>query len=185
MRKNLGTKPFFYPLSVLIIGSYDEKGKPDLMNAAWGGLYEADKVILSLSQSHQTTENIKVKKAFTISFADKAHLVSADYVGLVSAKNEPKKVEKSGFHVVKSEFVDAPLVIDLPVALECTLIKVNEDGSLIGKIENVSIDESALDVEGNLDMTRFAPLSFEPFHRTYHVLGEKVGTAFKDGGELK
>ena len=169
MRKNLGTKPFFYPLPVLIIGSYDEKGKPDLMNAAWGGLYEADKVILSLSQSHQTTENIKVKKAFTISFADKAHLVSAE----------------SGFHVVKSEFVDAPLVIDLPVALECTLIKVNEDGSLIGKIENVSIDESALDVEGNLDMTRFAPLSFEPFHRTYHVLGEKVGTAFKDGGELK
>ena len=93
------------------------------MNAAWGGLYEADKVILSLSQSHQTTENIKVKKAFTISFADKAHLVSADYVGLVSAKNEPKKVEKSGFHVVKSEFVDAPLVIDLPLPLSAPSLR--------------------------------------------------------------
>lgn len=185
MRKNLGTKPFFYPLPVLIIGSYDEKRNPDLMNAAWGGLYEADKVILSLSPSHQTTENIKAKKAFTISFADKAHLVSADYVGLVSAKHEPKKVEKSGFHVVKSELVDAPLVTDLPVALECSLIKMNEDGTIIGRIENVSVDESVLDEAGELDVTRFAPLSFEPFHRTYHVLGEKVGTAFKDGGKLK
>lgn len=97
MRKNFGTKSWFYPLPVLVIGTYDENGNPDAMNAAWGGLYDADKVVLCLSADHKTTKNIQAKGAFTVSFADAAHAVSADYVGMVSANNEPKKMEKSGF----------------------------------------------------------------------------------------
>ena len=129
MRKNFGTKSWFYPLPVLIIGTYDESGAPDAMNAAWGGLYDADKIVLCLSASHKTTKNIQAKGAFTVSFADAAHIIPADYVGMVSANNTPQKMAKSGFHTTRSEFVDAPLVNELPVALECRFLKVNEDGN--------------------------------------------------------
>lgn len=94
-------------------------------------------------------------------------------------------MEKSGFHTVKSEFVDAPLIDDLPVALECKLLKINEDGNIIGQIINVSIDESVLDASGRLDMRKFQPISFEPANNGYHVMGERVGNAFSDGGQLK
>ena len=185
MRKDFGTKSWFYPLPVLIIGTYDENGVPDAMNAAWGGLYDADKVVLCLSASHKTTNNIQARGAFTVSFADAAHVISADYVGMVSANNEPEKMEKSGFHTVKSKFVDAPLIDELPVALECKFLKVNEDGNIIGQIVNVSIDENVLNSEGKLDMSKFRPLSFEPANNGYHVLGERVGNACSDGGKLK
>lgn len=93
MRKNFGTKSWFYPLPVLIVGTYDENGLPDVMNAAWGGLYDADKVVLCLSAGHKTTANIKAKEAFTVSFADAAHVTEADYVGMVSANQVPDKLE--------------------------------------------------------------------------------------------
>lgn len=185
MRKNFGVKSWFYPLPVLIIGTYNEDGTPNAMNAAWGGLYDADKVILCLSAGHKTTKNIQTKEAFTVSFADTAHMIPADYVGMVSANHEPKKLEKAGFHATKSAFVDAPLIDELPVALECSFLKVNEDGNIIGKIVNVSIDESVLDEDGTLDMGKFHPISFEPSGNGYHVLGERVGQAFRDGGKLK
>ena len=185
MRKNFGTKSWFYPLPVLIVGTYGEDGQADAMNAAWGGLYDADKVVLCLSAGHKTTANIKKRGAFTVSFADKANLVASDYVGIVSANTEPKKMEKSGFHTTKSQFVDAPLIDELPVALECRFLKMTEDGNIIGQIVNVSADESVLDAEGSLDFAKFRPISFEPAHNAYHVLGEKVGRAFHDGAALK
>lgn len=185
MRKNFGTKPWLYPLPVIIIGTYDENGVPDAMNAAWGGLYDADKIVLCLSASHRTTKNLRASGAFTVSFADAAHMISADYVGMVSANNEPEKMEKSSFHTTRSEFVDAPVIDELPVALECKFLKVNEDGNIIGQIVNVNIDESVLNSEGKLDMGKFQPLSFEPANNGYHVLGERVGNAFSDGGKLK
>ena len=184
MRKNFGTKSWFYPLPVLIVGTYNEDGTADAMNAAWGGLYDADKVILCLSAGHRTTKNIQARGAFTVSFADAAHVVTSDYVGMVSANSEPQKIAKSGFHTVKSGFVDAPLIDELPVALECQLLKVNEDGNIIGQIVNVSADESVL-TDGSIDLAKFRPLSFEPVHNRYHVLGEAVGHAFQDGAALK
>ena len=184
MRKNFDANPWFYPLPVLLIGSYDEHGNADLMNAAWGGLYDADKVILCLSAGHRTTKNIQARGAFTVSFADATHVVPSDYVGMVSANSEPQKIAKSGFHTVKSGFVDAPLIDELPVALECQLLKVNEDGNIIGRIVNVSADESVL-TDGSIDLAKFRPLSFEPVHNRYHVLGEAVGHAFQDGAALK
>lgn len=185
MRRDFGAKPWFYPLPVLIIGTYCEDGTPDAMNAAWGGLYDADKVVLCLSEGHKTTQNIRRRGAFTVSFADAAHVVAADYVGLVSANGEPDKLKKSGFHASPSALVDAPLIDELPVALECSLLKVSEDGNIIGRIVNVSVDESVLSEDGTIDFARFRPISFEPAHNGYHALGERVGSAFSDGAQIE
>ena len=185
MRKNFGVKSWFYPLPVLIIGTYNEDGTADAMNAAWGGLYDSNKVVLCLSQGHKTTANIKAKGAFTVSFADAAHVVPADYVGMVSGNREPNKWERSGFHATKSDFVNAPLIDELPVAMECNFIGFNEEGNVIGQIVNVSIDQSVLDGAGQLDLGKFRPIAFDPVHNGYHVLGERVGNAFQDGAALK
>lgn len=185
MRKNFDVKPWFYPLPVLIIGTYNEDGTADAMNAAWGGLYSADKVILCLSAGHRTTKNILNRGAFTVGFADADHVVPADYVGMVSANTESEKMEKSGFHTLKSAFVDAPIMEELPVALECRFLKTTEDGNIIGQIVNVSADEHVLAPDGSIDFRRFRPISFEPAHNGYHVLGERIGNAFQDGAKLK
>ena len=185
MRKNFDVKPWFYPLPVLIIATYNEDGTADAMNAAWGGLYDTDKVVLCLSAGHKTTKNIQARGAFTVSFADVDHVIPADYVGMVSANTEKKKLEKSGFHTTRSEFVDAPLIDELPVALECKFLKINEDGNVIGQIVNVSADDSVLGEDGSLDFAKFRPISFEPAHIGYHVMGQRVGNAFQDGGQLK
>ena len=185
MRKNFGSKPWFYPLPVLIIGTYDEAGKANAMNAAWGGIYNTNQVVLCLSEGHKTTKNIKSKGAFTISFADADHMVAADYVGLVSANETEDKMERAGFHTTKSEHVDAPIINELPMALECRLIKVNEDGNIVGEIVNVSADESILDGDGAIDPAKLQTISFDPVHNAYLKLGEKIGNAFKDGAELK
>ena len=185
MRKNFGKKTWFYPLPVLIIGSYDENGKADAMNAAWGGIYDSDKVVLCLSENHKTTQNIKKRGAFTVSFADTAHVVDADYVGLVSANEVEDKLERAGFHTTKSEFVDAPLIDELPMTLECKLLKVNEDGNIIGEIVNVNADDSVLGEDGMIDATKLQAISYDPVHNTYIKMGEKVGNAFSDGANLE
>ena len=185
MRKNFGKKPWIYPQPVLIIGSYNEDGSANAMNAAWGGIYEADQVVLCLSAGHKTTANIKNRKAFTVSIADAAHVVQADYVGLVSANQVKDKLEKAGFHTRKSTFVDAPLIDELPLTLECRLIKVNEDGNIIGEIINVSADEIILGGDGMIDPDKLQAISFDPVHNTYLKLGEKAGKAFADGAVLK
>ncbi len=185
MRKNYGKKTWFYPLPVLIIGTYSENGKADAMNAAWGGIYDRDHVVLSLGAGHRTTQNIKTKGAFTVSFADISHVVQADYVGLVSAKDVEDKMEQAGFHTSKSEFVDAPIIDELPLTLECKLVKVNEDGKIIGEIVNVNADERILGEDGTIDLAKLQVISFDPVHNAYLMLGEKVGNAFQDGAVLK
>ena len=173
------------PQPVLIIATYNEDGTADAMNAAWGGTYDADKVMLCLSAGHKTTANIKNRKAFTVSFADAGHVTEADYVGIVSANKEPDKMNKAGFHTTKSEFVDAPLIAELPMALECKLVKFNEDGNIIGEIVNVSAEEAVLGEDGNIDFDKLQPITFDPVHNAYLKLGEKAGNAFSDGAALK
>ena len=185
MRKNFGAKPYMYPMPVLIIGTYGEDGKPDAMNAAWGGICEADKIMLCLSESHKTTQNILKRKAFTVSFADKAHVVECDYVGVVSANKVPDKFARAGFHAVKSEFVDAPLIEELPMALECKLIKVTEEGLILGEIVNVSADERVLGEKGKIDPAKLRPITFDAVNNKYIELGSVVGNAFKDGLQIK
>lgn len=184
MRKNFGAKTWMYPLPVLIIGTYDEEGNADAMNAAWGGIYDANQVVLCLSADHRTTKNIKAKGAFTISFADESHVAACDYVGLVSGNKEPDKLKKAGFTVTKSAYVDAPIINELPMALECRLVKFNEDGNVVGEIVNVSADESVLGENGMVDTAKLRPISFDPVNNGYFVLGERVGNAFSDGAEI-
>ena len=128
---------------------------------------------LCLSAGHKTTRNIKARGAFTVSFADAAHVVEADYVGLVSANQEPRKLEKAGLHTTKSEFVDAPLIDEFPLTLECRLLKVTEDGNIIGQ------------EDGKPDPAKLRAIAFDPVGNGYLVLGERVGNAFSDGAKLK
>ncbi len=185
MRKNFGVKPWLIPQPVLIIGTYDENGNADAMNAAWGGQYDADLVQICLSEGHKTTKNIKAKGVFTVSFADAAHVAACDYVGMASANDTSDKMEKAGFTVTKSGFVDAPVINELPLALECRLVKINEDGNVIGKIVNVCADESIIGADGNVDITKLRPIVFDPTAHGYFAVGERVGSAFKDGAALK
>ena len=181
-RVNLGAKPLMYPQPVLIIGTYDENGVPNAMNAAWGITTDFKEITISLSD-HKTTDNLKVKKAFTVSMATEDQVVPCDYVGVESARKVSDKFSKAGFHATKSGFVDAPLIDELPLAMECK-VKSFEDGILIGEIVNVSADESVI-TDGAVDIKKVKPISFDPFGNAYFGVGDKVGNAFKDGMVLK
>lgn len=186
MRKNFGAKHYTYPQPVLIISAYDENGTPDAMNAAWGGISDDTQISMCLSAGHKTVKNIQARKAFTVSMADAAHVVACDYVGIVSGNKVPDKFEKAGFHATKSEFVDAPLIDELPMTLECTLVSYDpETCRLVGEIVNVSADERILDENGKIDPAKLEPITFDPVNNAYLKLGEKVGNAFKDGMQLK
>ena len=185
MRKNFGAKTYLYPMPVLIIATYDENGNANAMNAAWGGICEENQVAVCLSEEHKTTRNILKKKAFTVNVADAAHVVQCDYVGVISGNDEPQKMQKAGFHTAKSAFVDAPVIEELPMALECNLIKITEDGLVIGEIVNVSADEKVLGENGKINPSKLKPITYDPVNHTYIQLGEVVGKAFSDGLKLK
>lgn len=185
MRKNFGSKPILYPQAVFIIASYDENGNPDAMNAAWGGVAGWDKIFMCIS-SHKSTDNILARGAFTVSMGTADQVAACDYVGLVSAKDEPDKMMKSGFHTVKSEFVDAPVIEELPMTLECRLISYDKENDyMFGEIVNVSADESILDEDGHIAVEKLRPIIFDGTDSSYRVIGEKVGKAFHDGAILK
>ena len=185
MRKNFGAKTWLYPMPVLIVGTYAENGIPNAMNAAWGGIYDTNQAMVCLADDHKTTDNIKATGAFTISFATAKTVVPCDYVGIVSANDVPDKFAKAGFHAVKSEYVNAPIIKELPMTVECKLIKFNEDGICIGEIVNVSADESILDENGKVDAKKLDPIIYDSVTHGYWSLGEKVGQAFADGKKLK
>lgn len=184
MRKNFGAKPYLYPQPVMIIGTYDKEGNANAMNAAWGGIVGTDEIIMDLSK-HKTTENLAVTKAFTVSIADVPHIVACDYVGVESASQVSDKMEKAGFTVTKSEFVNAPVINELPLTLECELVKVIDGGKYLGRIINVSADEKILGEDGEISLEKFFPVVFDTVHAGYYKLGERVGNAFKDGLQLK
>lgn len=184
MRKDFGVKPWVLPQPVLIIGTYDENDVPDAMNAAWGGTYDFDKIIISVSK-HKSTENIKIHKAFTISFATKSTVVVADFVGIVSANNDKNKMKKSGLHAACSCKVHAPLFDEFPFAMECELDKYDEDeGILIGKIVNVCVDEKFVK-DGKIDFEKLEIIAYDPTTSKYRLVKEEVADAFKCGASLK
>lgn len=185
MRKNFGANPWMYPMPVLIVAAYDEEGKANAMNAAWGGMYDSNLVQLCLSAGHKTTKNIKAKGAFTVSFGDAEHVVACDYVGIASGNSTPDKVEKAGFTTVKSQFVDAPIICELPMSFECKLVRFTEEGNIIGEIVNINADERILGNDGLIDVDKLRPITYDGVHKEYRVVGEKVGKAFSDGNQLK
>ncbi len=186
MRKNFGPKPSMYPMPVLILAAYGEDGVPNAMNAAWGGISEEKEISMCISAGHKTTANILARKAFTVSMATAEQVVACDYVGLVSGNEVPDKVARAGFHTSKSQFVDAPLIDELPMALECRLVSYDPASCrLVGEIVNVSAQESVLNAEGFVDPAKLRPITYDSMNHTYLVLGESVGNAFADGMKLK
>ncbi len=184
MRKNFGAKPFLYPMPVLIIGSYDENGTPNAMNAAWGCIADMNRIGIYVAGNHKTMANILARKAFTVSMADAAHVVESDYVGIASGNDTPNKLEIAGLHTTKSEFVDAPIIDELPMALECKFVSFDEESELlIGEIVNVCADESIL-TDGKIDPAKLNPITYDPVNHAYLTLGNKVGNAFSDGKKL-
>lgn len=185
MRKNFGAKTWLYPMPVLIVGTYDENRNPNAMNAAWGGIYDTNQVMICLSDDHKTTENIKKTGAFTVSSATANTVVPCDYVGIVSANDIPDKFARAGFHAIKSEHVNAPIIEELPMTVECRFIKFNEDGICIGEIVNISADESILGENGKVDAKKLDPIIYDSVTHVYWSFGEKVGQAFSDGKKIK
>ena len=186
MRKNFGSNPLCYPQPVFILAAWDENGVPGCMNAAWGGISDDHEISVCISAGHKTTANILHSKAFTISMATADRLVACDYVGIVSGNKVPDKFARAGFHATPSEFVNAPLIDELPMAVECELVSYDpKTCRLVGKIVNVSADESVLGENGKVDPSKLRPITFDPMNNTYVVLGETVGQAFKDGVKLR
>lgn len=185
MRKNFGVKPWTYPQPVFIIAAYGEDGTVDAMNAAWGGISDDDKIVLCLSAGHKTVKNILACGAFTLSMATADYAAECDYLGIVSANQVADKFERCGLHTTKSEFVNAPLIDELPMAIACTTVSYDPDtGLLFGRIVNVSADERIL-TNGKIDPCKLNPITFDPVNNTYRKLGAVVGQAFHDGVKFK
>ncbi|MCH5252106.1 MAG: flavin reductase [Lachnospiraceae bacterium] len=188
MKKDLGAKPYIYPQPVLIVASYGEDGTPDAMNVAYGGIVNSNRLQINIGVRHKSSDNIKAKKAFTVGIADVKNLAAADYVGIVSGHDEPAKMEKAGFHLRKSEFVDAPIIEEFPVTLECKVEEINQyDATLriVAEIVNVCADEEVLGADGEIDPAKLNAISYDPARHAYLKVGEKVGNAFRDGEALK
>ncbi len=187
MKKNIKTTEAIFPMPVLMIATYNEDGSVDVMNAAWGMMLERNEIVLNLTESHKTVKNIKERKAFTVSIADQNHVKEADYFGMVSGNNTPDKFEKSGLTSTKSLLVDAPIINEFPICMECEFLSF-QDGEygcgVIGKIVNVSAEEKVI-TNDNVDITKLNAIAFDPYTHGYYKVTERVGNAFKDGLELK
>lgn len=187
MRKQLNITEGIFPMPVLMVATYNEDGSVNVMNAAWGTMQERGTVVLNLTETHKTVQNIKARGAFTVSIADAAHVVEADYFGVTSGNKIPAKLEKAGLTSSRAEMVDAPVINEFPLCLECQFIEYqnNDYGcGVIGKVVNVTADERVMP-DGKLDMSLVNAIAFDPYTHGYYRVAERVGDAFKDGLKLK
>lgn len=186
--KNFRARSWFVPQAVIVIGTYDENGTPNAMNAAWAGTWDEDKIVISLG-SHQTTDNLKRTPELTVGFATRETMVAADYVGLVSGRKVKDKVARTGWTVKKAEHVDAPLFAELPMTLECRVEKTLDESEsgcyVIAKIENIAVDDRYLAADGKPDLEKMHLITYDPVHMGYLEIGQRVGNAFADGKALK
>ena len=186
MRRNFGAKPLLNPKPVLVVGTYNEDGTANAMVAAWGGVAGSDRVTVCISTRHKTAENLMRNGHFTLSVATADRVAQVDYLGLVSGHEAGGKLEQVGFHTTKSEFVDAPLIDELPFALECEMISWDHDSHLLlARVVNICAEERVLDEEGRVDMRKLNPIVYDSIKRDYFVLGDKVGDAYGEGNRLR
>lgn len=182
MRKSFGNQPYCYPQPVFIVCAYNEQKQPNALTAAWGGISDDHQITLCLSNEHQTTENILTSQAFTISCCEAQYYQQADYLGMVSGTLQPDKLTKCGFTTIASTVVNAPIIEQLAICLECQLVSYDPVSCrLVGEIINVSIDERVLDDQGKVNISKVKPIAFDPFNQTYVLLQTVIGTAFQDG----
>ena len=185
MKKNLKIVPAICPMPVVLIATYNEDGTIDVMNAAWATAYDFTQIKLNISEEHKTTENIRRTKCFSIALADLDHISEADYVGMVRAKREKNKFQKTGLRAVKGECVNAPVLDDFPIIMECELEEIDTEYGVVGNIKRLAVSEEFLDEKGRVDVQKMKILAFNQFDNSYHVLGEKVGQAYFEGKKLK
>lgn len=186
--KSFGQKSWMLPQPVLIIGTYNSDGIPNAMNAAWGGQWDAKEIVISMG-AHATTENLARCNDFTVAFATKDTMVASDFVGIVSAKNDPEKMKKTGWTAVKSDNVNAPVFTDFPMTLECRILRKideSEEGYyIVAEIVNILVNEEYLSEDGKPNVEKMQFITYDPVHHGYISLGERVGNAFSDGKQLK
>ena len=174
-------------MPVLLISTFNEDGTADVMNAAWGTMLDRDMVALNLTETHRTVQNIKARGGFVVHIADAKHVTEADYFGVVSGSKEPDKFQKSGMTFVKSDLVDAPVINELPVAMECKFVEFQNDPTglgVIGKVLRTSVEEDKL-TDGKVDIDALEAIAFDPYTLGYYKVGGRVGNAFKDGLKLQ
>lgn len=187
MKTNLKPASSIYPQPVLVIATYDKDGKADAMVAAWGGIYDTNQIGFMLDHHHLTTDNIRAGSDFTVSMATVSTMAESDYLGMVSAHQVEGKIEKVGFHTVKSEQVNAPVITEYPLTFECKVTKitqVGEDFHIVGDIVNILADDSIL-TDGKIDPVKLAPITFDAVHGTYIQLGDTVGKAWNAGRAIR
>lgn len=186
MRKSIKTTEAIFPMPVLMVATYNDDGTVNVMNAAWGTMVDRDVVALNLTETHKTVQNIRKRKAFTVSIADAKHVVEADYFGVASGKTTPDKLAVTGLTSVKSENVDAPVINEFPVCLECEFIEYQGDEyglGVIGKVVNTSVDEKVMNGD-KIDVDLIEAIAFDPYTCGYYKVGGRVGNAFSDGMKL-
>lgn len=187
MKQPIKTTEAIFPMPVLLVATYNEDGTIDVMNAAWGTMLDRERVALNLTETHRTVENIKRTKGFVIHIADAAHVVEADWFGVVSGKKEPAKFAKSGLTATKSALVNAPIINELPIAIECEFIEYQSDDTglgVIGKVLQTSVEADKIK-DGKVDIEALQAIAFDPYTHGYYLVGKRIGEAFKDGMKLK
>ena len=185
MKKKIKITPAVFPMPVLMIATYNEDGSVDVMNAAWGCAYDFKQIKLNISDSHKTAENIRRTGAFTVSLADKDHVMESDFFGLVSSRDLKEKFELTGLHAVPSELVNAPIIEEYPVCMECKALPFDGEYGVLGEIVNLTVDEDKFTADGKVDIKKLGIICYDPFEHGYYSVGEtKVGRAFHDGKKL-
>ncbi len=187
MKKDLGVAPYLFPMPVLMIATYNEDETVDVMNMAWGGICAENMVALNLDEEHKTVANLKNTKAFTLSIADAAHIKESDFFGIASGNKMKDKFERSGMTAIKSTRVNAPIVEEYPVTLECKVVEFQNQPyglRVLGEIVNVIADESVLDEKGKIDAGKLNAFVFDQFRNDYYKVGEKIGKAWNAGASL-
>lgn len=185
-RINIGAKPYIMPMPVLIVSSYDDNDNPCAMLAVWGGISNQKEISITIASQRHTLKGILDRNSFVVSMADVENEVACDYLGITPGSKVKDKFEKSGFHTTKSEFVDAPLIDELPFAVECRVKSYDEaNWRLVGEIVNVSLDEKILGDDGKVSFEKFHPIAFDWMNKIYLSIGDKVGDAYRDGRQLK
>ena len=182
MKKTINPKALIFPLPVLIVGSYDEFGSPNAMNAAWGTTCDTAMISLYLAFDHKPTKNILANGDFTVAIATENEVVGADFVGIVSGNAEPNKIKKAGWSVTASKVVNAPIIDQLPLTMECRMVSYDRQSeNLIGEVVSVTVDDSILDENGKVDIVKLRPIAYDTANHGYYSLGKRVGKAFSDG----
>ena len=187
MMKDFGVKPYLFPMPTYMIGTCNEDDSVDAMMMAWGGICAEDMVALNLEAEHKTVANLEARKAFTLAVPGLDTLKESDYLGIVSAGKVADKFAKTGLHAVRSSRVDAPVIQEYPLTLECEVVEMQNQPyglRVLGRIVNVMADEKVLDAAGRIDPAKLQAFAFDQMQNGYYAVGEKVGQAWHSGAGL-